>query len=60
MTDMKLVAVCFPAIPASPELSDNLVDHLDHLDIRRSRTQGRDNIETTLSDKHCLVQCTIT
>jgi hypothetical protein len=60
MTDMELVAVCFPAISASPELGDNFVDDLDHLDISRRRTQGRDNVETTLSDKHRLVQGTIT
>jgi hypothetical protein len=55
MTDMKLVAVCLPDVPTSPKLSDNLVDHLDHLDISRCRPQGRDNVETTLSDKHRLV-----
>jgi len=48
---MKLVAAGFLPPSTSSELRNNLVDHLDHLDISCGRTQWGDDVETTLSDK---------
>ena len=48
---MKLVAGGFLSPSTSSELRNNLVDHLDHLDISCGRTQWGDDVETALSDR---------